>query len=206
MKKLVLIALITFCILGIMARKPAPAQDYWQQFVHYSIDAKLDANAQLIHARQTLIYQNNSPDTLKELYFHLYPNAFQAGSIMDQETRAAGLTLIRTEANRGWLHIDSLAVSRDSSDQASVTIDTPADGTILKIHISPPMLPNEQLRISFKFRTKIRLINYAGGKGGYQGDHFEITQWYPKICVYDEHGWNAIPYHWLGEFYGEIGT
>lgn len=206
MNKLVLIAMNTLCVLEIAARKPALAQGYWQQFVHYSIEAQLNTRTQIIQAQQTLLYQNNSPDTLTHLYFHLYPNAFQPGSIMDQESRVAGLKLIRSDANCGWLKIDSLAIRRSSIGSTNIAIDSLTDATILKIGISPPMLPNEQLHISFKFRTKIRLINYAGGKGGYLGNSYEITQWYPKICVYDDHGWNAEPYHWLGEFYGEIGT
>ena len=33
-----------------------------------------------------------------------------------------------------------------------------------------------------------------------------ITQWYPKIAVYDENGWNKMPYLNQGEFYSNFGT
>ena len=61
-------------------RNPHPG--YWQQDVHYSIRAKLDDKVNTIEGSEILTYQNNSPDTLYEVYFHLYQNAFQPNSYM----------------------------------------------------------------------------------------------------------------------------
>ena len=61
-----------------------PYKDYWQQDVHYKIDAYIDEETDIINAEQTLVYWNNSPDTLKYVYFHLYQNAFQPDSYLDE--------------------------------------------------------------------------------------------------------------------------
>src|SRR4051812_6692587 len=53
---------------------------YWQQRVEYSISATLDEDVGVLHARATLTYKNNSPDTLREMFFHQYLNAFRPGS------------------------------------------------------------------------------------------------------------------------------
>ena len=59
-------------------RKPYPG--YWQQDVHYTINAKIDERTDIVSASEQLIYWNNSPDTLHFVFFHLYQNAFQPGS------------------------------------------------------------------------------------------------------------------------------
>ncbi|MDZ7402164.1 MAG: M1 family aminopeptidase [candidate division KSB1 bacterium] len=181
------------------------SESYWQQFVHYRIRASLDCNTHSIHAIEELEYHNLSPDTLTELFFHLYPNAFQKNSIMDREARAASVNIIQTDANLGWIKVDSIEV-RDLSSNQKISFDDKIDDTILKINLNAKLLPGERLLIRMKFVTKIRQFLPAGGKGGYRGNHYEVSQWYPKICVYDKNGWNATPYHWLGEFYGEFGT
>ena len=59
------------------------ASDYWQQDVHYRIAADIDEKTDIISAKMELSYWNNSPDTLYEVFFHLYQNAFQPGSFHD---------------------------------------------------------------------------------------------------------------------------
>jgi hypothetical protein len=180
-------------------------EEYWQQFVHYTIYARLNNNRHLIEAYETLLYQNNSPDTLSELYFHLYPNAFQKNSIMTKEAKAVLIDIISSPENIGWIKIDSLFIAKPPAHQ-NATIDTSINDTILKIKLFPHLYPGEQLSISLKFVTKVRKYNPAGGKGGYGKNLYEVSQWYPKICVYDKKGWHPDKYHWLGEFYGEFGT
>src|SRR6476469_1136080 len=71
-------------LLQIAAAGSTPANGdttgYWQQRVHYSIIAHLDEGLQGFTAQGTLRYVNNSPDTLREMFFHQYLNAFKPGS------------------------------------------------------------------------------------------------------------------------------
>ena len=60
-------------------KNKAPA-GYWQQDVHYTIIANIDETKDIIDATEQLVYWNNSPDDLNELYFHLYQNAFTPNS------------------------------------------------------------------------------------------------------------------------------
>ena len=89
---------------------------YWQQQVNYKIDVELDEQSNRYTGRVKLVYQNNSPDTLRQAFFHLYNNAFQPGSMMDLRSRTiadpdrrvgdriAGLS--PTEI--GYLHVKNL--------------------------------------------------------------------------------------------------
>ena len=67
----------------------------WQQRVHYKMDINVDAAKNRFSGKQHIDYWNNSPDTLKVLYFHLPWNAFQPGSMMDVRSQEIGKRLIR---------------------------------------------------------------------------------------------------------------
>src|SRR5439155_23548321 len=61
--------------------------NYWQQRVEYAMNVKLDVSNHRAEGNQKLVYYNNSPDTLRKVYYHLYWNAFQPGSMMDVRSR-----------------------------------------------------------------------------------------------------------------------
>src|SRR5215212_7145132 len=63
---------------------------YWQQRVKYTMDINMDVNTNKFTGKQKLEYTNNSPDTLKKLFYHLYWNAFQPNSMMDQKSLYLG--------------------------------------------------------------------------------------------------------------------
>ena len=72
-------------------RKPNAA--YWQQDVHYTIDAKINERTDIVSASEQLTYSNNSPDTLRFVFFHLYQNAFQPGSYCSALLPESGLVV-----------------------------------------------------------------------------------------------------------------
>ena len=53
---------------------------YWQQKVDYKITAQVDDKKNTLSGEEEITFYNNSPDTLKEIYFHLYWNSFSKGS------------------------------------------------------------------------------------------------------------------------------
>ena len=64
--------------------------DRWQQHVNYKMDVTVDAENNALKGKQKLEYTNNSPDTLHVIYYHLYWNAFQPGSMMDERSQHLG--------------------------------------------------------------------------------------------------------------------
>ena len=59
---------------------------YWQQHVDYNINIDMDTKNHQFTGTQKLVYTNNSPDTLNQVFFHLYYNAFQPGTMMAERT------------------------------------------------------------------------------------------------------------------------
>jgi hypothetical protein len=85
--KFMRLAILVFLV-GIVSL-PSFSQDYrWQQRVEYAMNVRLDVKTHKVTGNQKLIYYNNSPDTLYKVYYHLYFNAFQPGSMMDVRSRS----------------------------------------------------------------------------------------------------------------------
>ena len=50
---------------------------YWQQEVSYTIDVTLNDKDHSLDGFEKLVYVNRSPDTLRFIWFHLWPNAYK---------------------------------------------------------------------------------------------------------------------------------
>ena len=92
MKKIKFVSLF---ILMISVANAQHQHERWQQRVHYKMDINVDAVKNQFTGKQHIDYWNNSPDTLKVLFFHLPWNAFQPGSMMDMRSQEIGKRLIR---------------------------------------------------------------------------------------------------------------
>ena len=90
MKKALTVFLIFNCSFLITYAQPA----YWQQHVKYTMNVDIDASTNRFTGKQTLQYTNNSPDTLKKVFYHLYWNAFQPNSMMDVRSQELGKKLV----------------------------------------------------------------------------------------------------------------
>src|SRR5579875_2662065 len=71
--------------------------DRWQQRVKYTMNIDMDVQTNQYTGKQKLEYWNNSPDTLDRVFFHLYWNAFQPNSMMDQRSRRQGTIVVRKD-------------------------------------------------------------------------------------------------------------
>jgi hypothetical protein len=91
-----------FCFFSLLSLSLfATAQpDRWQQRVKYTMQIDMNVQTNQYTGRQTLVYWNNSPDTLKKVFYHLYWNAFQPNSMMDVRSRRQGSVVLRKDAKR----------------------------------------------------------------------------------------------------------
>ncbi|MFQ5638833.1 MAG: M1 family aminopeptidase [bacterium] len=188
----------------LLAFTKLPAEEnYWQQFVHYTLDVTLIPIQKKLIGQETILYKNNSPDTLYKFYMHLYPNAYRGPeSIMAKEAKHFFRNVIPDDA--GYLKIESLKIITDpSNDRESSLAAFRVNDTILETDLPTPLPPGGEMTFEIDFTLKIRKHTR---RAGYRGNQHDFAQWYPKVCVYDESGWNAEPFHYQGEFYGEFGV
>ncbi|MBS1628518.1 MAG: M1 family metallopeptidase [Bacteroidetes bacterium] len=182
-----------------------PDADYWQQDVHYTIQARLDEEAHRIDGIQTLVYTNNSPDTLPVIYFHLFQNAFVKGSYLHQLERWKGQKprLGAHEAAGEGTIVTDLQVDGQAARMA-------LDNTVMQVKLPLPLLPGRSIHVSLNFKTwyddggstrrRMKMYDAWGWK------HYNGCQWFPKLCVYDrKFGWDTYQ-HMNKEFYGDFGT
>lgn len=207
------------CLLALSAAQALLAQpERWQQRVEYQMDIDMDVDKHRFKGKQTLKYVNNSPDTLTKVFYHLYFNAFQPGSDMDNRVQFLPDPDDRLVVNKGTKD-KPVEVSRISLLKPSETgyqrIDLVQqngkpvkafhiEGTVLEVELNEPILPGSSTALYMEFNAQVPVQIRRSGRDNDEGISYSMTQWYPKLCEYDYQGWHAHPY--IGrEFYGVWG-
>ena len=179
--------------------------DRWQQRVKYTMDVDLDPSDHRFTGTARLVYTNNSPDTLRELFFHLYLNAFRPGSEMDVRSRTIEDPDSRVGARIAALspsEVGELTVIELRQDGRSAELQPM--GTVLKVKLPKPLLPRKSTTLDHTFRGQVPVQVRRTGRNNSEGVAYSMTQWYPKLAEYDQRGWHAYPY--VGrEFHGVWG-
>jgi hypothetical protein len=182
-------------------RKPDLA--YWQQDVHYKIDARIDETQHVIEGAEELTYWNNSPDTLHYVYFHLFQNAFIKGSYLSDLELAN-----KVKSRKGKKEAAGLGIVIEKIQADGKAARSELDNTIMKVYLATPLLPGSKVLLKMSFNTyydngdtRRRMKMYPAW--GFM--HYNGCQWFPKVCVYDRmHGWDTYQ-HLNREFYGDFG-
>lgn len=175
---------------------------YWQQQVTYIIDVTLNDTEKSVDGFEKITYTNNSPDILTFIWFHLWANAYKNDktAFSDQLLQNGSTQFyFSSKKQRGYINQLNFKINGITAK----TEDHPQYIDILKLVLPKPLAPGQQITITTPFHVKLP-FNFS--RGGYDGQSFQITQWYPKPAVYDSKGWHPMPYLDQGEFYGEFGN
>lgn len=180
--------------------------DRWQQRVDYQMWVDFDHKSHTYLGRQRLVYQNNSPDTLKKIFYHLYFNAFQPGSSMDVRSR-----MLPDPDKRVMDRISSLGPNDigyqqiESLTQDGVPVTWQINETILEVTLPHSILPGSSTVLLMNYKAQVPVQIRRSGRDNAEGIDYSMAQWYPKLCEYDYQGWHANPYI-AREFYGVWGN
>lgn len=108
------------------------------------------------------------------------------------------------------IHRDPRPISIDSAEYNAVVAyrkskqpKNKLDSTSASLELPAPLAPGDSVDFYFDFAVKVPKFF---SRMGHRGKHYEISQWYPKMAVYDQQGWHADGYHYIGEFYGDYGS
>gem|GEM_PF-428106 len=175
----------------------------WQQRTDYLIDVQLNAAEKTLEGTLRLRYYNASPDTLRFIWFHLWPNAYRHDrtAFSQQLLRNGDTRFYFSKAReRGYLHGLAFRVN----GILARTEEHPEHNDIVKLVLPEALEPRTALSISTPFEVQ---LPYNFSRSGWDSSgHFLATQWYPKPAVYDSSGWHPMPYLDQGEFYSEFGN
>ncbi len=181
----------------------APGAHYWQQRADYALRATLDTATTTLHGQETIRYTNNSPDTLRYLWLQVEQNAFKSGSMNSYVFPANARFGARAfEGGDVIEHFDQVV---GLGTKASRTpLKTRVEGTVMKVDLAHPLAPGAVTVLDVGWHFLIP--DHGADRMGHDGTLYEIAQWYPRLCVYDDQrGWNTEPYLGQGEFYLEYG-
>ena len=182
------------------------AQEYWQQHVEYEMNINVDVSDFTYDGDQSIVYTNNSNDTINKVYYHLFFNAFKPNSQMDIRSRT-----IRDPDRR----VGSRIVALDENDYGDISVSSlKQDGkdinfeineTVLLARLNKPLLPGKKTKLNMVFTAQIPLQIRRSGKLNKEGVDMTMTQWFPKLAEFDPEGWHPNPY--IGrEFHGVWGN
>ena len=198
-----------------------PGHAYWQNSADYFIKVSLDDQSKKITGTETITYVNNSPDELDFLWIQLDQNLFKKDS--------RGNAIIPLNGSRngakgqefdGGYNIGNVSLNyttlgkkskkKSKSKSLSVNPNYEITDTRMKIKLSKPLAANGgeiKINIDFSFTSPDYGSDRMGVLETKNGRIFNLAQWYPRMCVYDDVlGWNTLPYLGAGEFYLEYGT
>ena len=172
----------------------------FHQGVSYTIEAALDESTQVLRARERVRYQNNSPQRLDTLWFHLHLNAFRPNSAWAQR-----------ELQFNQRRFQDLGPDDHAFERVrSVTIGAKAikpvfpgapDSTVMGIPLPEGLAPGAATTLVIDWDARLSTLPRRQGR---KDRHYDFAQWYPRVAVFDKTGWQVQPLLPQGEFYGEF--
>ena len=191
----------------------APGPDYWQQKVDYQIDVELDAFEQRLYGEETIVYHNNSPQTLRYLWVQLDQNVRAQHSMSSQISKyKVGEEISLWAYRRVFSDFDGGYKIDWVKDEQGNHLKTAINETMMRVDLPIELGSGESFKFSIKWWYNINDCRKIGGRSGYeyleQDDEylFEIAQWFPRLAVYnDARGWQNKQFLGRGEFALEFG-
>ncbi len=185
----------------------SPGPFYWQNTASYLIHATLSEKDTSITGDVTIAYTNNSPDKLDYLWLQLDQNLFDSKSRGSAATPISGDRFDVRGFDRGGYHITSVTVTYGGK---TYTVQPVISDTRMQVRLNSPVLPKGDkisVKVNYSFYIPYHGADRMGRLYTKNGVEYEIAEWYPRMCVYDDvEGWNTLPYMGLGEFYCEYGN
>jgi hypothetical protein len=176
---------------GTRSADGAPGKNYWQNSANYDIKINFNPQTRVLGGTAAIEYLNNSPDTLKQIVFKLYPNLYKNGAARNMPVSAADIT--------DGVNIKKLSINREAQDSSQWKID----GTEMSVKV-PPLAPKQKMQFEIAYSYTLNKTSHIR-TGQVDTGAFFIAYFFPRIAVYDDiDGWNM--YHYLGvqEFYNDF--
>jgi len=184
-----------------------PGPNYWQNRADYVIRATLNEQDTTISGEVTINYTNNSPDKLDFLWLQLDQNLFRPDSRGAATTPVSGDRFDVKGFSKGGYHIESVEVTYATKSYAVTPVISDAR---MLVRLQAPVKGGGdkiKVRVKYSFAIPVYGADRMGRLASKNGVVYELAQWYPRMCVYDDvESWNTLPYMGLGEFYCEYGN
>jgi hypothetical protein len=187
--------------------KGIPGPSYWQNIASYLIHATLSEKDTSVTGDVTIYYTNNSPDELDYLWLQLDQNIFKPSSRAVAATQYPGDYFSVLDKKNGGYQIKDVTITENGK---TYTVEPIVTDTRMQVRLNTPIHSKGgkvSMKINFRFVIPLDGAGRFGRQYTKNGVIYQIGQWYPRMCVYDDvEGWNSLPYMGLGEFYCDYGN
>ena len=181
---------------------------------NYSINARLDPRTRTIAGDELLTWRNTSGLAATELRFHLYYNAWRnTESSWMRERRLGRETDLhaRPEADWGWTDVTAVRLLGPGGPvdlTARARHIAPDDGnaedrTVLAVPLDAPVEPGQTINVQIEWASR---VPRTFARTGRIGSSYFLAQWFPKIGVLEDAGWNCHQFHTATEFFADFGV
>ncbi|WP_295674475.1 M1 family metallopeptidase [uncultured Mucilaginibacter sp.] len=176
---------------GTRAVSGEPGKNYWQNHADYTLKINFEPHSRLLNGTVSIDYINNSPDTLKEVDFKLYPNLYKKGSVRN-------MPVLPIDVGDG-VRIKQLSINHQKQDEKQWIID----GTNMTVK-TPAILPGQFIHFDIAYAYTLNKTSHIR-TGQVDSGAFFIAYFFPRIAVYDDiDGWNQQHYQGTQEFYNDF--
>ncbi len=166
-----------------------PGKNYWQNSAKYDLKVDFNPTSRFLKGKVAVVYTNNSPDTLKEIWFKLYPNLYKKGT--PRKSKIA-------ESDLG----EGVAIEKMSAAGNTIS-NYQIDGTNMTVQV-PAVLPGKTITFEINYHYTLNKGSHMRTGQVDDGAHF-VAYFFPRIAVYDDvDGWNKFPYTGAEEFYNDF--
>ncbi len=175
-----------------------PGKNYWQNFANYNIKVSFDPSTQLLKGSEIISYENNSPDTLKEVIIRLYPDLYKKG--------VQRLSNIAEKDLNDGVQIESIRIGGENITNFENHDKAFMQNTLLYIRPSKSVLPNTKTNFEISWHYKVNTGSPVR-TGMVDSTSYFIAYFFPRLSVYDDvDGWDTWSYNGSQEFYNDFGN
>jgi len=167
-----------------------PGKNYWQNHGKYTMDITVDAKTKMVSGTETIIYENNSNDSLRNFVIRFVnnlhkPSAPRSGTV-SEDFLSNGLT------------ITSLKIGGETYKE-----DGRSWGTVGNIKMKKAIAPHSKTTINIDWNYP--LSKESGREGQIDESTFFVAYSYPRVSVFDDYnGWDRLPHTDRQEFYNDF--
>lgn len=208
--QLVAFGVVAICCARAFAQLTLFPRPLSPRIANYDITVRLDTKNRLLHGSEILKWFNKTGDTISELQFHLYLNAFRNSQSTFMK-ESGGVSRGNEIDQDGWgfseVNKISLASGEDLTSQMEFIHpddDNAEDKTVFRLPLPTPLRPKDSVIVNIDFTAKLPQPPLA--RTGAKEEYFFVGQWFPKTGVYIDGKWNCHQFHANSEFFADYGV
>jgi hypothetical protein len=181
---------------------------------NYSIDVALDHTSRTLTGRAIITWRNITHASTSELRFHLYYNAWKnmQSTYMREDTLGGASWDAVTPHDWSWIDVSAVRLLTNTSTPIDLTSrrryispddGNPRDQTVMQVPLPAPVKPGETINVEVTWTSK---VPRTFARTGTIGNYYLLGQWFPKLGVLEDAGWNCHQFHASTEFYSDYGV